>query len=82
MLKVETFSNAIEAQRCLNALNRIESLLMISWPNELLEIGRHHADIAEVTDSIVTCLRDAWSDSAAPTARSNLTDALDRFESR
>ena len=80
MFKVETFSNAVEAQRCIRALDRIEQFMLVSWRNELREIGQRHPDLGDVVDSLVASLHDAWEDSAGPTARGNLSHSLDRFE--
>ena len=81
MFKVETFSNAIEAQRCIRALDQLEQCMLVKWRNELREIGRRHPDLGDVVDSLMASLLDAWEDSAALSARDDLSHALDRFES-
>ena len=81
MFKIETFSNAVEAQRCIRALDRIEQFMLVSWRNELREIGQRHPDLDDVVDSLMASLQDAWEDSAAAAARDDLSQGLDRFES-
>ena len=81
MFKIETFSNAVEAQRCIRALDRIEKFMLVSWRNELREIGQRHPDLGDVVDSLMASLQDAWKDSAAAAARDDLSQGLDRFES-
>ena len=81
MFKIETFSNAVEAQRCIRALDRIEQFMLVSWRNELREIGQRHPDLGDVVDSLMASLQDAWEDSAAAAARDDLSQGLDRFES-
>ena len=80
MFKFETFSNAVEAQRCIRALDRLEQFMLVDWRNELREIGRCHPDLGDIVDSLAAGLHDAWENSAAPTARDGLSHALDRFE--
>jgi len=55
--------------------------MLVSWRNELREIGQRHPDLGDVVDSLMASLQDAWEDSAAAAARDDLSQSLDRFES-
>lgn len=79
-MKISTFSSAVEAQRCLSQLERIERLLILGWREELTELGRRHPDMVTVTGNLADSLHDAWDDSGAARLRRELSDALDAFE--
>ena len=61
---LETFSQAIEGRRCIDALREAHARLE-QLKSDLDAIGVEHPDIGRYTDSLRDSLTDAWEDSGA-----------------
>ena len=79
-MTVNSFAAALEAKRCIEALDRIESVILARAKNELAGIALERPDIAGVTESIAGGLTDAVGDSGLRAMKLQLCDAIEKWE--
>ena len=77
---IANFAAAVEAQRCIEALDRIENGILARAKNQLAEIAIDRPDIGGVADSLIHSITDAIGDSGLRSMKQELQDAIEEWE--
>ena len=79
-MTVNNFSTALEAKRCIDALDRIESDILARAKNDLAEIALAHPGISGVAESLIGGVNDSAGASGLHSMKRELQGAIEIWE--